>query len=306
MRIKLHAWWTGCEQITDRFKKQFIGSYFNSDEHTIVTDDTYDVAVVFGFTKEALKTDKNHTIYFFQEPYWSNNWDREAYKKSNHVYCPSKELYGNYEEFKVDRTYMFYGGHGDVNFDIDTVLNYNNTNKSKNLSTVVTNRSYSPLTGCNTHSIYDKRVKLTELCIEQGVDIDVFGAFWEDSQLASDSRVKGNIYTKFLALDDYRFSIAIENSNIDNYITEKLYDVIFFNALPVYCGAPNISQYTDLYEYIIPLDLSNTEQCISTIKSLNKDLYYEKTKNVNEFKYNILSSSKYNIWKKIINIVNNI
>ena len=303
MKIKLFPWWSCSHSTTERFKKQFIGSYFNHPDITFTINEDYDYAVIFGFTKEKIKTDKDHTIVFFQEPFWSSNWDREAYKISNRVFCPSKKLYGNYDEFIEHPTLMFYGGHGDEYFDIDTILNYNKTNKNKNVSCVVTNRSYSPLTGCNTHSIYDKRVKLAEECIKRNLNVDVYGHMWEYSCLKSNN-IKGATHTKFNALDNYRFSIGVENSVIHNYITEKIYDILFFNTIPVYYGAPNLTtDLPDIAKHTIILNLQDIEDSISTIIHLNEDLYYEKIQDINKFKYSLFKNPTYSIWQKLINIL---
>lgn len=45
------------------------------------------------------------------------------------------------------------------------------------------------------------------------------------------------------ALVDYRFSIVIENSRIDNYFTEKLVDCFLTGTVPIYWGCPNIGDY---------------------------------------------------------------
>lgn len=45
------------------------------------------------------------------------------------------------------------------------------------------------------------------------------------------------------ALRDYRFHIALENSAVDHYWTEKLSDAILRGCYPIYWGAPNIAAY---------------------------------------------------------------
>jgi Glycosyltransferase family 10 (fucosyltransferase) C-term len=44
-------------------------------------------------------------------------------------------------------------------------------------------------------------------------------------------------------LDDYRFSIAIENSRASNYFTEKLLDCFATGTVPIYWGCPNLSKW---------------------------------------------------------------
>jgi hypothetical protein len=303
MKIKLFPWWTCSHYATERMKKQFIGSHFNDTDIELVTGDDYDYAIVFGFTKEPLKTDKDHTIFFFQEPHWSQNWDREAYKKSNRVYCTSKDLFGNYDEFIEHRSFMFYGGHGDEFFDLDTILNYNNFEKPNKTSFVVTYRSVSPLDGTNRGNIYDKRVHLAETALKRELDVDVFGFLWEYSDYKT-SKLKKTIHSKFLALDKYKFSVAIENSREKNYITEKFYDVLFFNTVPVYCGAPNIEEFKDIEGTFIHLKhIEDLEGNLNILSNLNDDVYFEKMKNIKQVKYNLFNSPEYSVWKKIISEV---
>lgn len=300
MNVRLFPWWTSSEGITEKFRKQFIGSFYICDDVKLVTDDSYDFAVVFGFTNEKLKTDKDHTIYFFNEPSWSKNWDREAYKKSNRVFCPTKELYGNYDEFIEHREYTFIGGHGDDFFEVDNILSYNKKNKPNKSSFIVTYRSVSPLDGSNNGNIYDKRVRLAEHVLNSHIDTDIYGFLWEYSPYTS-SKLKKTIYTKFLALDDYKFSIAIENCIEKNYITEKFYDCLFFNTVPIYFGAPNIHDFPELTQASIILDnLDNPDSILNIIDSLSEEIYQEKMKNIFEIKKSLFDSPDFNMWNKIL------
>jgi len=53
----------------------------------------------------------------------------------------------------------------------------------------------------------------------------------------------GPIPLKRGALEDFRFSIAFENAQFDNYFTEKLTDVLLLWGIPIYWGAPNIADF---------------------------------------------------------------
>jgi len=303
IKIKLFAWWIDTPRLTERFKRQFIGSYFNNDNVQLVLDDTYDYAVIFGYTKENIKTDKDHTIFFLQEPHWSSNWDREAYKKSNYVHCHSKQLFGNYDEHIEHTPFMFYGGHGDEFFELDNILNYNNIQKNKHCSFIVTYRSVSPLDGTNNGNIYDKRVALAEYFLDRNANVDVYGQLWEYSH-HTNTNLKGGIYTKYLGLNDYRYSIGIENSCEHNYITEKLYDAIFFNTIPIYVGAPNVREISLVKDIAVNLpDLNNKDECLDIVASLNEDYYNNKSCNFYNIKMNIFESADYNIWQRLIKYV---
>lgn len=303
-KIKLFAWWTSSEGLTNRFKKQFIGSRYPSEDIIFTLDDDYDYAIVFCWTKEVLKTDKKHTIYFFMEPSWSSNWDREAYKKSNRVFVTSKELFGNYDEFIEHPMYNFYGGHGDEHFGIDEILSYLNTVKPKMTSCVVTNRSCSPLTGKNEGNIYKERVELAQECLKRNLDVDVSGFLWDYSDIKS-PHLMSTLWTKFAAYDTYKFSIGIENSAEKNYMTEKLFDTLFFNTVPIYYGAPGVSEVEELKDIVIALPNLDIENNINIIQSLTEQDYNKRINKIINFKHRFFADVKYSLWQRIIKEIHN-
>ncbi len=55
---------------------------------------------------------------------------------------------------------------------------------------------------------------------------------------------RGPIDSKLTALSQYKFSICYENAkDIPGYITEKILDSLAAGCIPVYWGAPNVSEY---------------------------------------------------------------
>lgn len=66
------------------------------------------------------------------------------------------------------------------------------------------------------------------------------------------------------ALAPYRFHIAIENSMIPDYWTEKLGDAFLRNAYPIYAGAPNITDYFDPGSLAV-IDISKPDDAIRRI-----------------------------------------
>lgn len=96
----------------------------------------------------------------------------------------------------------------------------------------------------------------------------------------------------------YEYSVAIENSSMDNYFSEKINDCFLLWSKPIYWGCPNISEYFPEGSYEL-LDLSNPEQ----IKE-----YFDKP--ITEKDIELLSEArnlvlnKYNIWEVIYKIIN--
>jgi len=51
-------------------------------------------------------------------------------------------------------------------------------------------------------------------------------------------------------LSEYKFTIAFENYVYPGYQTEKLYDAMLVNSIPVYCGDPNIGEIFNTASFI--------------------------------------------------------
>jgi hypothetical protein len=77
------------------------------------------------------------------------------------------------------------------------------------------------------------------------------------------------IETKEQGLIDYCFSIAMENDNYPNCITEKITDCFATGTIPIYWGTPAVSEFFNDNGIIF---LTNDFQ----IEKLSVDLYYSK------------------------------
>jgi len=94
-----------------------------------------------------------------------------------------------------------------------------------------------------------------------------------------DIAVIGRGYKPFEKKEDglksYKYSIIIENSSEDNYFTEKLVDACLLETVPIYWGAPNISEYFDVKGFII---CENFEEIIYAISKMSDEDYLSKIK----------------------------
>jgi hypothetical protein len=71
---------------------------------------------------------------------------------------------------------------------------------------------------------------------------------------------------KWEGLAPYRYSVAIENSRHDHYWTEKIADCFLAGTVPIYWGAPNVSDYfpADAMIIIDTLDPAEAARIIKT------------------------------------------
>jgi Glycosyltransferase family 10 (fucosyltransferase) C-term len=90
---------------------------------------------------------------------------------------------------------------------------------------------------------------------------------------------------KFDAIAPYKYSIAIENSSIEHYFTEKIIDCYLCNTMPVYFGCPNITDYFNPKSLII-IDINDFQSSVQTIeKAISEDLYSQSKNYIKEAKH---------------------
>jgi len=79
-----------------------------------------------------------------------------------------------------------------------------------------------------------------------------------------DSLYTGDTWQRKRAfLNEYKFTIAFENYVYPGYQTEKLYDAMQANSLPIYCGDPKIGEVFNTKAFINTPDYINTENNIT-------------------------------------------
>jgi alpha(1,3/1,4) fucosyltransferase len=100
--------------------------------------------------------------------------------------------------------------------------------------------------------------------------IDCFG---KTSLTNSDNNLLPKCWTENPEfLSQYKFVISFENSFEEEYITEKLVNTLLGKAIPVYRGAPNVSEYFNTDAFINYEDYGkNYDQMIRKIIELDKD-----------------------------------
>lgn len=106
------------------------------------------------------------------------------------------------------------------------------------------------------------------------------------------------------ALRDYRFHIALENSAVDHYWTEKLSDPILRGCYPIYWGAPNIATYfgSDAMTHIDIDDADHALQSISDVLASARDV--ESTAAMQRSRHNLMT--RHNIFPLIDGLLGSI
>lgn len=127
----------------------------------------------------------------------------------------------------------------------EEVLKNISAGKSKDVCMIASNKTIS-----KTHR---DRLELAKYC-ERTAEIDVYG-----------TAVNRPIDTKDAVLNEYRYSIAIENNSTPYYFTEKILDCFASKTVPIYYGATEIGNWfnTDGIIQIKKDDFSNIESIVT-------------------------------------------
>jgi hypothetical protein len=141
-----------------------------------------------------------------------------------------------------------------VDKDFDWLYSEKDIPKSKTLSVISSDQTWLP-----GHKL---RYAFVNKLIGHFKDkIDVFG------------RGFNPVDDKFDALADYKYSVAIENSVIPGYFTEKITDCYLTHTMPIYFGCPDIAEYFDPESLSIvdPYDFKSAVEKIEMI--IHEDRY---------------------------------
>lgn len=201
----------------------------------------------------------------------------------------------------------------EIKKNFDDLINLEYKEKKKLCSTVTSRLNLNV-------GIYQERINFIKKLSKQNNfkdKIDIFGYNWTKKELGD--MYKGTLdgfntnlahtienfkpnSTKFDALYDYSYNIAIENCVLKNYFTEKITDAILSWNIPIYYGCPNISDYfpKDSYYY---LDI-NSPDCFERLKEILETPITQK--NIDALKVareKILY--KYNVWNVLEKIIQN-
>ncbi len=85
---------------------------------------------------------------------------------------------------------------------------------------------------------------------------------------------KGPIELKKEVYKKYKFAICYENArNIPGYITEKIFDCFFAGCVPIYWGAPNITDHIPTDTFIDKRNFSTYEELYSYLKNMSNREY---------------------------------
>ena len=115
---------------------------------------------------------------------------------------------------------------------------------------------------CSSKSNRGKYVKL----LQRHIPVDIYGKCGP----LKCPRTKNNDCHKTLLNKDYKFYLSFENSICNDYVTEKLFDILKYDVVPVVLGGANYSSFAPPGSYIDALKYT-PEQLAKLLVKLDKD-----------------------------------
>lgn len=226
-----------------------------------------------------------------------DNHDPQKLKCFDKVFTWNDELIDN----------KFYIKYYNQSYDFSKVRTFNFSKKKEGYVLICSNKT-SNRPGEN----YSLRNHIIDFFEDKNYNFDFFGFGWLERRYPNRfveaffnrlkiKRPKNKFYTNYKGeIDDkrakssqYLFEFGIENTNnINGYITEKIFDPLFSNTIPIYSGSPNISSYIPNECYINIDNFSNFKKVIEYTESLTNDEIIKFAKARDRF----LESSKSNVF----------
>lgn len=139
---------------------------------------------------------------------------------------------------------------------------------------------------------YSLRRQLVRWFMEnQPKDLLFYGSNWNNlksnlsqkAQKAFAGQYGGYVPDKIKTIRNARFVFAFENAQHNGYISEKIFDVMFADSVPVYWGAPDIDKYVPKDCFINYDDFGSFDKLYQFLKNMSDEEYENYRKNIRIF-----------------------
>ncbi len=116
-----------------------------------------------------------------------------------------------------------------------------------------------------------------------------------------DTKISG---IKWNAVAPYKYHLAIENSLVPHYWTDKILDAYLAGAYPIYYGDPSVAEYFPKNSFTM-IDINNIEESIKIIEKAISENYCEKYKK-EIWEARKLCLEKYNIFAVVADTISSL
>lgn len=216
-----------------------------------------------------LKKKKNiKMILIIEEPPFvmPENYDEIALDKFDIILTMNDDMIDNKKYFKY------------YDYFPENIKNVYSTDfNSKKLLTQIAALKLSNAPG----ELYSKRIEAIKYFEKNHIDeFDLYGHGWNHCDFKS---YKGEAASKLEVLSKYKFCICYENGILNGWITEKLFHCFFAGCVPIYLGAPNITDYIPEDTFIDQRKYKDYEELYHFLITMSEEEYGEYLRNIRNF-----------------------
>lgn len=257
MKIKFTCKWCNDKSLYARILSNYATKLEYYDLLTFKDDYDYLIIITDVFD-ENITIVKEKTLGIIMEPSWSSYYNKDLYKMCKYVLFHDKNLYphDNVIEWINCGFLNDMISHEVIQQNLPENMRFI-TKKYKLISLICGERN-------NSKRGYKLREDITNYLINNSLNVDIYGRYFECDL---NKNIYGQIQLKSNALQNYKFSITIENSSEKNYISEKLYDCFINDVVPIYFGPPNI---LNIFNENSLLSFSTLDECVSIVENINR------------------------------------
>jgi hypothetical protein len=84
---------------------------------------------------------------------------------------------------------------------------------------------------------------------------------------------RGAVASKNATMRQYRFALCYENASFPGYVTEKIFDGFFAGCVPIYLGAPDVTDFIPARAFIDMRNFKNYDELYSFLKGMTQAEY---------------------------------
>ncbi|MNJ97622.1 Glycosyltransferase family 10 (fucosyltransferase) [compost metagenome] len=271
---------------------QSSGVWGNYKFHINEDIESYDYWFVFNhllLDKEFANCPRENIVLLTGEPFEISQYEQSFLNQFAHIITCQREIKHKSVTYLHQGHPWFVGAnykngsYSDFTKSYDELINLKTIKKTKKLSIITSDKLFTE----GHRKRYEFAMALKDYF---GEDIDLFGRGVKDFS------------DKWDVLKDYKYSIAIENASIDDWMTEKIYDCFCAHTFPIYYGCPNLNKYfsEDAFSRIDIDDIEGSKKLIE--KLLTDTNHYETSlSSIINAKNHYLNN--YNFFPLIVNFI---
>jgi len=171
--------------------------------------------------------------------------------------------------------------------------------KDKKFATMISGNKRVPLTlkricagiitGKFYHELYKERLEVIEHFAGKGFNL--YGVGWDKPVVGENKTLrdaigvsyKGPVQDKIEVLSQYKFTFTFENTIAKGYVTEKIFDAMFAGSVPIYLGAPDITDFVHKDAFIDMRDFKNYDELEFYLHTMTEEQYEEYIDAINTY-----------------------